>query len=84
MSKKKDFYDDGRTIANMNIEGMPFYDDRKESQFNGQEKGEKQKPEFSTKEAGQVAFSAMLAGLAIGGVFLVGGAIFIAALYFLG
>lgn len=84
MSKKKDFYDDGRTIASMNIEGMPFYDDRKEEKFTGQEKGDRQKPEFSKKEAGQVAFSAMLAGLAIGAVFVVGGAIFIAALYFLG
>lgn len=28
MSKKKkeDFYDDGRTVSNMNVEGMPWYE----------------------------------------------------------
>ena len=27
--KRADFYDDGRTVVNMNVEGMPWYHERK-------------------------------------------------------
>lgn len=83
MSRKKDFYDDGRTIAEMNIEGMPFYDDKEKRRRAGETEN-KQKPELSNREVRQVAFSGMLAGLLIGSVFIISGAIFIAILCIFG
>lgn len=83
MSKKKDFYDDGRTIADMNIEGMPFYDKKRQFRIN-READETQKPELSKREARQVALSGMLAGLLISSVFVICGAIFIAIICILG
>ncbi len=81
--KKEDFFDDGRTIADMNIEGMPFYDD-KLYRRKRPESEEKQKPELSKKEVRQVAFSGMIAGLLIASVFVVLGAIFIAIICIFG
>ena len=83
MSRKKDFYDDGRTIAEMNIEGMPFYDDKEKRRRAGMAE-DKQKPELSDREVRQVALSGMLAGLLIGSVFVIAGAIFIAILCIFG
>ena len=31
-SKKEQFVDDGRTIANMNVEGMPWYNPKREDE----------------------------------------------------
>lgn len=83
MSKKRDFYDDGRTIADMNIEGMPFYDDKLQHQKR-REPDERQKPELSKKEIRQVAFSGMLAGLMIASIFVILAAIFIAIICIFG
>lgn len=71
--KKEEFIDDGRTIANMNVEGMPWYiDDAKRRQ---QAEQGTEVPQL-TKEETRAAIGGMLAavltvGLIFAAVFLI-------------
>ncbi|MCR4960901.1 MAG: hypothetical protein K6A74_05560 [Lachnospiraceae bacterium] len=63
--KKKDFYDDGRTVADMNIDGMPWYNPKK------RESAANPVSELSPKEAFEVTKGVLAAALAVGAVFVV-------------
>jgi hypothetical protein len=72
---KKPIDDDGRVIANMNIEGTPWYIDKSrelESPLSNE-------PELSRKETFYLMKSALTAGLIIGMVFIT---IFFAFIFF--
>ena len=76
MARKKKVYDDddGRVIANMNVDGMPWYtgDDRRR-------KGgaESDTNDLTKSETRAIVAGAMKAGLLVAGVFLVAALIFI-------
>ncbi len=59
MKKKTKWVDDGRTIANMNVEGMPWYNPAKDTKDNnGSSKSEMADPsEKSRRKASQAANS---------------------------
>jgi hypothetical protein len=63
---KKPIDDDGRVIANMNIEGTPWYVDKS----NEPERSLSNEPELSRKEAFHLMKGALVAGLIIGIVFI--------------
>ena len=65
--------DDGRVIANMNVDGMPWYVEaaQKKQAESGQEL------DLNKDETKYVIWGAMKAGLLIAGVFIVGALIFI-------
>lgn len=81
MKKKDDFYDDGRTIADMNVEGMPYYY-RKPKKFS--KSTDKDAPKLTSGEQRQVIVSGMLAGAVIAGLFIAAAAVFILILVLLG
>lgn len=81
MRKKDDFYDDGRTIADMDVDGMPFHD-RKPKSFNTVGNDENEKPIMTAKEQRQVIFSGMLAGAVIALIFIAAAAVLISILVF--
>ena len=70
MARKRKVYDDddGRTIANMNVEGMPWYD---RAQRNRTETGEL-KPQMDRSQRRATMFGAVLAALLIALVFGIG------------
>ncbi len=79
MSKKEKFEDDGRQIANMNIEGMPWYDKERAmreqmgSDIPQEIKTEKRKSpidELTRKERWVLYRSVMAACLVIGLIFV--------------
>ena len=76
MARKKKVYDDddGRVIANMNVDGMPWYtgDVRRKKRSSESDMKKKKKSETRAIVAG-----AMKAGLLVSGVFLLGALIFI-------
>ncbi|MBQ8830609.1 MAG: hypothetical protein IJ017_03315 [Oscillospiraceae bacterium] len=76
MARKKKVYDDddGRVIANMNVDGMPWYsgDDRR-----GKRASESDMSDLTKSEARAIVTGAMKAGLLVAGVFLLGALIFI-------
>lgn len=74
MAKRKTHpEDDGRVIANMNVDGMPWYlDDARKKQS-----GDGKKPELSNEETRYVIWGAIKAGLLIAGVFILGALLFI-------
>ena len=63
--KKDEFIDDGRTIANMNVEGMPWYIDEAKRHRQTSENGEV--PEL-TKEETRAAIGGMLAAVLVVGL----------------
>lgn len=71
MAKKKKTYDDddGHVIANMNVEGMPWYRPEKK-QKNSQEP-------LSRKETLQVLWGALGAAMTVALVFAVAGILFV-------
>ena len=74
MAKRKQYDDDdGRVIANMNVDGMPWYVDaaRKKQDRSGAEL------DLTKEETRAVIWGAVKAGLLIGGVFILGALIFI-------
>ena len=75
MAKKRKTYDDddGRVIANMNVDGMPWYVDmaKKKQERTGDD------PELTKEEMRYTMWGALKAGLLIAGVFVVGALIFI-------
>lgn len=60
--------DDGRSVANMNVEGMPWY---------VEEEPEEQLPPMSRRETRAFLANALLATLAVAAVFLAAAALFI-------
>ena len=77
--------DDGRTIASMNVEGMPWYvperpDMPPPTQDHGEEKGKKREfaDGLTRKQARMYTWSAMKAGLLVAGVMALGMAAFVA------
>lgn len=66
--KKSHDDDDGRVIAPMNVEGMPWYQDK--PAFSSEEEGPKPPPP-TKRETFQLLANAMLAGLLVGGIFVV-------------
>ena len=64
--------DDGRPIANMNIEGMPWYVEEKPEYQSGSEK-----PPMDKRETRAFIANALLAALAIGMVFIIAAALFL-------
>ncbi len=81
MAKKKVYDDDdGRVIANMNVDGMPWsmsdvLSRRKKSDEKLQSSGDFS--DLSGKETREIVKGAVKAGLVIAGVFLVAAALFI-------
>lgn len=75
MRKKEKFVDDGRTIANMNVEGMKWYDPSRDKEPEPEEQpGEQLKPApepLTFKETLAVAKGVTLAALLVGGVFVI-------------
>lgn len=76
-NKKRTYEDDGRTIANMNVEGMPWYKPEAKSDIqpdeeNSSGKSTKDAPEQLSRE-GQRAMTrgVMLASLLIGSIYAV-------------
>lgn len=74
--KKDDFVDDGRVIAPMDVDGMP-YNDRRPLFRQKERKIDPDAPQFSAKERRQVALSAMLAGAVLSLIFIAAAALFI-------
>lgn len=77
MAKKRKTYedDDGRVIANMNVDGMPWYirDNRPQVQRPAGNSGEK----LTKEEERVMLWGAMKAGLLVAGVFILGALLFI-------
>lgn len=73
--EKPEFIDDGRTIARMNVDGMPWYVERSGSNGQGSDNPDKEK--LSMSKSGEralivgVLLAALVAGLIIAAVFLV-------------
>ncbi len=81
--KNDDFIDDGRTIANMNVEGMPWYDKSRDNRDNEPEVPVIGKKEpLSVGETAAVTFGVLKAALLVAAIFAVVFAAFIILLYF--
>ena len=65
--KKPSFVDDGRTIANMNVEGMPWYSEQKNKPEN---KGENDFMDLTFKEKRAMMRGILGAALLIAALFL--------------
>ncbi len=65
--KKPSFVDDGRTIANMNVEGMPWYSEQKNKPEN---KGENDFTDLTFKEKRAMMRGILGAALLIAALFL--------------
>jgi hypothetical protein len=73
--KKKKFKDDGRSIANMNVEGMPWFSRRPKDKKNDRKtlKNDEQAaidPPLTKKETRNLMISSVIAALVIGLIFL--------------
>lgn len=73
--KKNDYYDDGRTIVNMNVDGMPWYNPNRTDR----KKKDKDKPSF--KERMAMIFGAYRAFLPFVGITIAAFAIVALLLY---
>ncbi len=65
--KKPSFVDDGRTIANMNVEGMPWYSEQKN---NPENKGKNDFTDLTLKEKRAMMRGILGAALLIAALFL--------------
>ena len=75
MANKKHYDDDGRVIASMNVEGMPWYVEdhkRKQERLKNNDLND-----LSKEETRAIIWGTVKAGLLIAGVFLVAALIFI-------
>ena len=70
--KKETFVDDGRTIANMNVEGMPWYNPSKDivKSESAQEFGDLTAKEKRAMMRGILGAALLVGGIFIGGAFL--------------
>ena len=79
MKKKRDeFVDDGRTIANMNVEGMPWYD-KKTEEIKKMNASKSDLPELDREGKGALMWGVIAAALLSGLVFA--GAMFLFILF---
>lgn len=77
MSRKKRFEDDdGRVVARMNVEGMPWYTERHETGPEHQETSGKPEP-LTKEESRAFAWGAVKAALLVTAVFSAGAVLFI-------
>lgn len=82
MAKRKDdFFDDGRTVAPMDIEGMPFVSRGKS--LKNRKKTDPDAPALTKKELRQLVFSGIVSGALIALVFIVAAAVLLGLIYFL-
>lgn len=65
--KKRTIQDDGQKVANMNVEGMPWFHDEVEEQ---ELRARLEVPELNGRETRRLIFSSMLAALVIAGIFI--------------
>lgn len=87
-SKKQYDDDDGRTIADMNVEGMPWYRSEERRKSRAEAKAELQQKiangdALTTRETIRYTFYAVLAGLTVVGVIAGGATLFIFILWLL-
>lgn len=82
-SKNEKFVDDGRTIANMNVEGMPWYNPAtaQNMQQDGKSAGagspQNELTNLTGKETAAMIKGVIAAALLVGGIFVGGGLLFI-------
>lgn len=60
-NRKDDYEDDGRTIADMNVDGMPWYEPRRQDN--------EEKPDLSPAEQRALIGSALKAALLVAAIF---------------
>lgn len=75
--KQKDFEDDGRVIAPMNVEGMPWFVNQDDRLKQSPPSDENEPLQLTRKETFSLIGGVLLAVLLVGGVFLVGYFLFI-------
>lgn len=75
--KQKDFEDDGRVVAPMNVEGMPWFVNQDDRLKQSPQEGENEPIKLTRKETFSLIGGVMLAVLLVGGVFLLGYFLFI-------
>lgn len=75
MGKKQNFEDDGRTIANMNVEGMPWYNPGKGKNTGGSKNQDLS--ELTPSETRAMIGGVLKAALSIALVFIVGFTLFL-------
>lgn len=78
--------DDGRTIVDMNVDGMPWYDSRKRKAEREQSRAELQEKiargeALTTRQTIRYTFYSVLAGLTVVGVVAGGACLFILILW---
>ncbi len=76
--KREEFVDDGRTIANMNVEGMPWYD-KKTEEIKKMNASESDLPELDREGKSALLWGVIGAALLIAAVFA--GAMFLFILF---
>ena len=70
--KKPEYIDDGRTIANMNVEGMPWYSPKTGAASSDADESAGEKPEpLDLKQTLAMTKGVLLASLLIAGVFVI-------------
>ena len=86
MARRQYDDDDGRTIADMNVDGMPWSGDRRgalrrivsrRQEEDGGQAPDPDEQQLSKRETRSLIFGALLAALAIGAVFAVAAVLFI-------
>ena len=80
MRKKHDFYDDGRTIADMDVEGMPHRVGKPREY--AKKKTADDGPQLTKQETRQLVFSGMLAGGVLAVLFIAAALILILVMIF--
>ena len=70
-------YDDGRTIAPMNVDGMPWFVNETDTPPASSENGEQEPLQLTKRETGLLVGGVLLAVLVVGGIFLLGYFLFI-------
>jgi hypothetical protein len=74
---KEKFVDDGRVIANMNVDGMPWY----HAEAKNHETDQSEQVQLNAKETGAVMRGVTGAALLVGGVFVLGFGLVILLMY---
>ena len=74
--KREEFVDDGRTIANMNVDGMPWYDEKTE-EVKRMNASKSELPELDREGKMALLWGVIGAALLIGAVFAVAMLLFI-------
>ncbi len=72
--KKEKFVDDGRTIANMNVDGMPWYNPSKDA---GGNRSAQDFSDLTKKEKRAMMGGILAAALLVGAIFIGGALLFI-------